>query len=231
MIVSIHQPNYIPWAGYFHKIANSDVFVIFDDVQFPRGKDWIFRNKIKTESGEKWLSVPVKNKNKFLKINEIEINNDIEWQKKHINALYSNYQKAEFFSMYFEDLEDILNKKWRFLIEMNLEIIHTIMKILDIKTKIVLSSELNVKDTGTMKIIKTVKKLNGDKYFTSWGKGSKRYIEGFEEKFDEYGINIIRQEVKIPEYKQLFGNFLPELSIVDMLFNINTQKTREIINM
>ena len=87
MIVSIHQPNYIPWAGYFHKIANSDVFVIFDDVQFPRGKDWIFRNKIKTESGEKWLSVPVKNKNKFLKINEIEINNDIEWQKKHINAL------------------------------------------------------------------------------------------------------------------------------------------------
>ena len=230
MIVSIHQPNYIPWLGYFHKIANSDVFVIFDDVQFPRGKDWIYRNKIKTENGAKWLSVPLKNKNNFLKINEIEINNDIEWQKKHINVLYSNYQKAEFFTTYFETLEKLLNKKWKFLMEMNLEIIYTIMKFLDIKTKIVFSSELNVKDTGTMKIIKIIEKLDGDKYFTSWGEGSRRYIEGFEEKFNDYGINIIRQEVKIPEYQQLFGNFLPELSILDMLFNINAEKTRDFIN-
>jgi|TARA_B100001540_G_C15816131_1_gene647570 hypothetical protein len=230
MIISIHQPNYIPWIGYFHKIAHSNVFVIFDDIQFPRGKDFIFRNKIKTENGSKWLSVPTKNKSKLVDIKNIEINNDVEWSKKHINSIYSNYNKSQFFEQYFKKLEFILNKKWELLIDLNLEINKTILELLKINTRIVRSSELNIKDIGTTKIIKIIQKLEGNVYLTGWGPGSRRYIEGNEKEFSEAGIDIKFQKIMIPEYKQNFGNFIPNLSILDILFNVELEKIREIIN-
>lgn len=230
MIVSIHQPNYLPWLGYIHKIAHSDVFVIFDDVQFPRGKDWIFRNRIKTENGPKWLSVPIKNKSQLLNVRDVEINNDVDWTKKHTNAIYSNYHKTEFFNNHFSKIESIINKKSKFLIELNLEIIQKILEILKIDTKIIRSSELNIKETGTMRILKIVQKLNGDTYLTGWGPGSRRYIEGNEEKFLESGITVVRQKISIPEYDQLFQNFIPNLSILDMLFNVDVEQIKQIIN-
>ena len=230
MIISIHQPNYIPWIGYFHKIAHSDRFVIFDDIQFPRGKDFIFRNKIKTENGSKWLSIPIKNKSKLVNINDVEINNDVEWSKKHINSIYSNYHKTEFFEDYFEKIESILNKKWKLLIDLNWEINTKILELLQINTKIVRSSNMNVKEIGTMKILKIIQKLEGDTYLTGWGPGSRRYIEGNEKNFSEAGINIKLQKITIPEYKQYFTGFIPNLSILDMLFNIELDEIRKIIN-
>jgi len=230
MIISIHQPNYIPWIGYFHKIAHSDRFVIFDDIQFPRGKDFIFRNKIKTENGSKWLSIPIKNKSKLVNINDVEINNDVEWSKKHINSIYSNYHKTEFFEDYFEKIECILNKKWKLLIDLNWEINTKILELLQINTKIVRSSNMNVKEIGTMKILKIIQKLEGDTYLTGWGPGSRRYIEGNEKNFSEAGINIKLQKITIPEYKQYFTGFIPNLSILDMLFNIELDEIRKIIN-
>lgn len=229
MIISIHQPNYIPWAGYFHKIASSDIFVIFDDVQLPRGKDFVVRNLIKTEGGPKWMRVPVKNQSKMLPINEIEINNDLDWQSNHLNSLYSNYQKTSFFTSYYYEIEKILNKKYQFLIDLNLELIKLFMKILKIKTKIVYSSKLNINDLGTEKILKIIQQLNGDKYLTGQGKGSKRYIEGKENIFQKNNIEIIFQKFKIPQYSQLFNEFIPNLSICDMLFNIGSDETQKII--
>ena len=230
MIISIHQPNYIPWIGYFHKIALSDVFVVFDDIQFPRGKDFIFRNKIKTENGAKWLSVPIKNKSELTSIKNVEINNDVEWNKKHIDSIYSNYHKTEFFEDYFKKIESIMDKKWKLLIDLNLEINKTILELLQINTKIIRSSELDVKELGTMKILKIIEKLDGSVYLTGWGPGSRRYIEGNEERFSESGIDIKLQKIVIPQYKQCFENFIPNLSILDMLFNIELEQIRKIIN-
>jgi len=230
MIISIHQPNYIPWIGYFHKIAHSDVFVVFDDIQFPRGKDFIFRNKIKTENGAKWLSIPIKNRSEFVSIKNAEINNDIEWNKKHINSIYSNYHKTEFFENYFKKIESIIDKKWKLLIDLNLEINKTILDLLKINTKIVRSSDLNIKESGTMKVLKIIQKFNGDTYLTGWGPGSRRYIEGNEMRFSESGVDIKLQKITIPQYNQYFDDFVPNLSILDMLFNVEIEKIRKNIN-
>jgi len=230
MIVSIHQPNYLPWLGYFHKIANSDIFVIFDDVQLPRGKDFVVRNLIKTEGGPRWLRVPVKDKNKMLSINQIKINNELDWSKKHLNSLKSNYQKAPFFTTYYEGIEEILSKKIEFLLELNLELIKFFMKILKINTKIIYSSELNVDSSGTEKILKIVQASKGDRYLTGEGKGSQRYIVGKDDIFKKKGIKMIYQNFQFPNYPQLFDEFIPNLSICDMLFNIGAEKIGAEIN-
>ncbi len=95
MIVSVHQPQYLPWLGYFDKIERSDIFVFLDNVQFKKN-EWQNRNKIKTSEGWQWLSVPVIHK--FMqKISEVKINNTVWWGKKHLNALVTNYSKAPFF--------------------------------------------------------------------------------------------------------------------------------------
>ena len=230
MIISSHQPKYSPWIGYFHKIAHSDVFVVFDDIQFPRGKDFIFRNKIKTENGAKWLSIPIKNRSEFVSIKNAEINNDIEWNKKHINSIYSNYHKTEFFENYFKKIESIIDKKWKLLIDLNLEINKTILDLLKINTKIVRSSDLNIKESGTMKVLKIIQKFNGDTYLTGWGPGSRRYIVGNEMRFSESGVDIKLQKITIPQYNQYFDDFVPNLSILDMLFNVEIEKIRKNIN-
>ena len=227
MIISIHQPNYLPWAGFFHKILHSDIFVIFDDVQLPRGKDFVIRNRIKTQSGAKWLSVPVKEKSSLKLIQDVEINNDLKWYEKHWNSIQNNYSKTMFFSKYQNQFHEVWKKKWNFLVDLNLEIIYLIMNILEIKTKVVRSSELNIKSTGTDKILGILEKLNADEYFTGWGPGSRRYIDGKEDLFEKKGIKIKKQEFICTEYYQLFGTFIPDLTICDMLFNIGSEQTRK----
>lgn len=227
MIVSIHQPNYFPWPGFFHKIVQSHIFVVFDDVQLPRGKDFIVRNRIKTENGAKWLRVPVKEKSSLKLIQDVEINNDLKWYEKHWNSIQNNYSAAPFFPKYQNQFHELFKRKWNLLVDLNLEIIYLIMNILKMKTKIVRSSELNVKACGTDKILGIIKKLNADEYLTGYGSGSRRYIEGKENLFEKNGIKIKKQEFFCPIYSQLFGNFVPDLTICDMLFNIGSEQTRK----
>jgi len=113
MIVSIHQPNYLPWLGFFDKIKQSDLFVIFDDVQFPRGKKHFgHRNKIKTNTGSKWLTVPIKNKSDMVSFNNTIINYELDWNKKHLNLIKSFYQQAPYFEEYYNDLESLLLQQY-----------------------------------------------------------------------------------------------------------------------
>ena len=107
MIVSIHQPMYIPWFGYFNKIASSDIFVILDDVEYSKN-DWFNRNKIKTPTGELWLTVPViYKKNSVSLIKNIPIDSNQSWNKKHLNSIKQNYSKASFYSEYIKIFEEI----------------------------------------------------------------------------------------------------------------------------
>ena len=114
MIVSCHQPNYLPWPGFFHKILKSDVHVILDTNQLPRGKDFVVRNKIKIDDDFKWLRVGVLEKNKMLPIKEVKINNSINWKEKHWNSISNNYSKAPFFSEYKKQFQQIFSQKNRF---------------------------------------------------------------------------------------------------------------------
>jgi|TARA_Y100000780_G_C13595383_1_gene382396 hypothetical protein len=230
MIVSCHQPNYLPWPGFFHKILKSDVHVILDTNQLPRGKDFVVRNKIKIDDDFKWLRVGVLEKNKMLPIKEVKINNSINWKEKHWNSISNNYSKAPFFSEYKKQFQQIFKKQWDYLLDFNMEIIYAIMKILQIKVKIVMESELGIKSSSTQEILDILDTLNSKQYLTGNGSGSKRIIEGKENMFSERGIQIIYENYVPPQYPQIRGKFIPELSICDMLFNVGMKRTREILN-
>ncbi|RZD46430.1 MAG: hypothetical protein CXT78_04235 [Thaumarchaeota archaeon] len=220
----------LPWTGFFHKILKSDIHVIMDTNQLPRGKDFVVRNRIKTENGSKWLRVTVLEKNKMAQIRNVNINNSTKWKEKHWNSINNNYSKSPYFSEFEDQFKKIFQKEWKNLLELNMEIIFLIMKILRIKTKIIMESELNINTSSTQEILDILDKLNAKKYLTGDGSGSKKILEGNENKFMEKNIEIIYQKFNPPEYSQLYEEFLPNLSICDMLFNIGSKNTRMILD-
>ena len=228
MIVSIHQPNYLPWLGFFDKIKQSDVFVIFDDVQFPRGKKHFgHRNKIKTLSGDKWLTVPISNKSNLVSFNDTIINYDTEWNKEHIRLIELFYSKTPYFDKYFPNLLDIISIEHKSLTELSVSLIKYFLKELNIKTQLKYSSEISDSDLyGSDKIFNILEKLNTTQYITGSGSGSMRYID--ESGFNERDIKLKWQHYEHPHYNQLNGAFIPYMSIIDLLFN-EGEKSGEII--
>ncbi len=228
MIVSIHQPNYLPWLGFFDKIKQSDVFVIFDDVQFPRGKKHFgHRNKIKTLSGDKWLTVPISNKSNLVSFNDTIINYDTEWNKEHIRLIELFYSKTPYFDKYFPNLLDIISIEHKSLTELSVSLIKYFLKELNIKTQLKYSSEISDSDLyGSDKIFNILEKLNTTQYITGSGSGSMRYID--ESGFNERDIKLKWQHYEHPHYNQLNGAFIPYMSIIDLLFN-EGEKSRRII--
>tara|TARA_R110000744_G_scaffold33311_4_gene77710 strand:- start:2582 stop:3262 length:681 start_codon:yes stop_codon:yes gene_type:complete len=216
MIVSIHQPNYIPWVGFFNKILSSDVYVVFDDVQFPRGKDYANRNQIKTNNGKKWLTVPVNGKSQLRPWNEIEINNN-DWVEQHLSLLESFYRKSEYFATYYPTLKEIYHRGHIKLIDLNLDLIKYILKALGKDIDIVMSSDIKTDKQGLDKILHILKELNATTYISGSGEGSKRYIN--ESLFEKNSIKLIWQKFGQLEYKQQFGEFVPYMTILDLLFN------------
>ena len=143
MILTAHQPVYLPWLGLFHKIALSDAFCYFNDVQY-QVKDYNSRNKIKTANGAIWLTVPVLTKGyREKKIKEIEINNSIDWRKKHWKSIYLNYKKAPYFNKYANFLEETYKREWRYLVDLNEEMLKWFLEQLGIKVDYFKASELN----------------------------------------------------------------------------------------
>ena len=216
MVVSIHQPNYIPWLGFFNKILLSDTYVVFDDVQFPRGKDYANRNQIKTNNGKMWLTVPVIGKSDLKPWNQIEINKN-GWVNKHLSNIESFYKKTPYFNEYYPEIKNIYLKDHNLLIDLTLDLIKHFLKILDKEVKIVLSSDIKTDLKGLDKILYILKNLNTTKYISGDGDGSKRYID--EKLFSNQGIELVWQNYKHPIYKQQFNEFIPYMSILDLLFN------------
>lgn len=229
MIISIHQPNYLPWIKFFHKVIHSDMYIVFDDVQLPRGKNYVLRNKIKTNENFKWLTVSVKNKNNMQPINRIKLNNETKWNEKHWNLIQQNYSKTNFFQEYKSGFEKIFTNTYDNLLELNLSLIKNILKILNANVKIQLSSDLEIKSTGTDKIIDIIKAVKGDEYHSGKGGGSERYVVGNEEIFKKNGINLQFQEFTHPVYTQLYGDFQEGMSIIDMIFNVGGKETYNIL--
>ena len=216
MVVSIHQSNYIPWLGFFNKILLSDTYVVFDDVQFPRGKDYANRNQIKTNNGKMWLTASVLGKKDLKPWNQIEITNN-GWKEKHLNNIESFYKKTPYFKSYFLFLKRIYETNHKLLLDFNLDLIIFFLGCLNKECNIVLSSDIKTKLTGLDKILYILKNQNATKYISGDGEGSKRYID--EQLFKNNNIELIWQNYKHPTYKQLYGEFISYLSILDLLFN------------
>lgn len=211
--IIIRQPGYLPYLGIFKKIQSCDIYVHLDDVQYSiRGGD--NRNKIRTHNGTMWLSVPLKNP--FGKmLNEVQISNDSDWSTHHKNSIKANYGKAPYFKQYWDDIEHILSKKWNKLIDINLEFIKYFCSVLDIRTKTILSSELDVSSIKSERLLEICKKLNATTYIS--GELGKNYLD--ENLFNTNGIKVIYEKFQHPVYHQLHGEFISYLSIIDLLFN------------
>jgi len=225
MILTGHQPTYLPWLGLFNKISNSNCFILFDNVQY-LPKEWMNRNKIKTPNGEIFLNVPVLKKS-FLKkkIYEIKINNNLDWKRKHLKSIKLNYAKAEFYKDYIDYFEEIYSQDWVYLLDLNFYMLKFFLKLLKIDVKILRLSELNIQGKKSELILNLCSKLEAKKFI--FGKQGINYadIESFKEK----KIDAIFQNYKHPSYKQLHGKFIPYLSIIDLLFNCGN-RSMKIIN-
>ena len=212
MIVAVHQPQYLPWLGYFDKIDKADVFCFLDNVQYKKN-EWQNRNRIKSSNGWQWLTTPVLYRFPQ-KINTVRINNTVNWKKKHLQALSNNYGKATFYVEFFKWRKSHahgLNKQ--FLGMLNLE-----------KKTTACASELQLSDDPTDRLIDICKTLGGDTYLS--GRDGTQYMDLA--RFRESGIGVIVQDFKHPVYLQLFGDFQSHLSIVDLLFNCGPDSLQRI---
>lgn len=216
MIVSIHQPQYLPWVGYFDKIYKSDIFVFLDDVQFKKN-EWQNRNKIKTKKGWQWITVPVL-KRFPQRISEVLINNTVNWRRKHFTALVTNYSKARCFAEYKETFKNIYSKQWEYLAELNIYIIEVLVKILGIRTPLLRASSLKLKGKDTLRLVNICQRLGAETYLS--GIGGRDYLDL--EQFRRQNIRVVFQDFNHPVYSQRYESnlgFVPNMSIVDLLFN------------
>ena len=225
MILTAHQPAYLPWLGLFHKIAISDAFVILDDVQFEKNS-FTNRNKIKTSQGAIWLTVPILISGHLNKsIKDIEINNKEDWRDKHWKGLYMNYKKAPYFSKYSGFFEDLYKKEWLKLFDLLAPTMEFLLKELNIQTKVYFQSKLNISSKKEELILDLCKHFNADLFI--FGALGKNYADSA--LFESKGVKLYFQDYVHPTYPQLWGEFLPYMSIVDLLFNVGPVKASEVI--
>ncbi|MCH9631818.1 MAG: hypothetical protein S4CHLAM6_01360 [Chlamydiae bacterium] len=218
--IVITQSAYIPWRGYFDLINLADEFIIYDDTQFSTTKAWRNRNQIKTKNGPEWLTIPIKTKGKFLqKIDSVEINST-NWAKKHWKTIKLIYSKADYFDLYAPIFEDLYQacSKLDSLSSVNCLMIKNICKLLDISTPISFSKDYgfeNLKKTD--RLIEICKKSNATHYLS--GPSAKSYLEN--KKFLEAGVQLLFMDNSgYPAYPQRFEEFIPNVSILDLLFNV-----------
>ncbi|KPK97031.1 MAG: hypothetical protein AMJ95_11280 [Omnitrophica WOR_2 bacterium SM23_72] len=230
MKLCAHQPQYLPWLGYFDKIAKSDAFVFLDRVQY-KPREFQNRNKIRKQNGWMWLSVPVISKGKGRQIiYDCLIDNATDWKSKHAKSLKTWYAKAEFLDAHLPFFENLYSKEWVRLVDLNVEIINYILKQLGIERKIYFESDLGILHTQTERIIELCRKLKADTYLS--GIGGKDYLE--EAKFIEAGITLVYQDFVHPVYHQQFcsgkSDFIPFMSAIDLLFN-EGNRSREVLGL
>jgi len=220
MIVSAYQPYFAPFPGFFHKAMGSDILVLMDAVQFPRGTTWLTRNRFKNDQGTLWMTIPVWKKGLgFQRINEVKICHEGRWTRKHLSSLKSAYAKAPFFEEHLLFLEVIFSEKCEKLIELDLKIIEYLIKYLRIPVKIQLLSELDIAAKEPQLSVEVCKKLGATHFLAQ--NSAKKYLD--KEAFQKAEIDIMFFNPRSPVYPQLWGAFIPNLSAFDLVFNCGTK--------
>ncbi len=214
MVVAAHQPQYLPWLGYFHKIDTADIFVLLDNVQFKKN-EWQNRNRIKTAQGWQWLTVPVLYEYPQL-IKEVMINNKVNWQHKQRQTILSNYRKARHYDRLGGFFDDIFFSSWQFISQLNVAVVKRLTAILGIDKPLYVASELGgFPQDPDERLIAITKHFRADTYLA--GAGGRGYM--VLDKYNQSGIEVIFQDFKHPVYSQLFGEFEPFMSVIDLIFN------------
>ncbi len=214
MIVFVHQPEYMPWLGFFDKLARCDTFVIYDDAQYQHG-GYHNRNKIRTIQGWEWLTIPIVHNHPQM-IKDVKISGK-EWVKKHLSMIVHNYEKTPYFREYFPLIEEVLNSNHQLLIDLDMHLIKVFSNILSIESKMIRSSEFPYFGAEkNEKLVSMCRLLRADTYLA--GSGGRNYVNG--ELFSKADVTIQWHAYDHPIYQQKFEGFQPNLSIIDLLFNL-----------
>lgn len=224
MRVAVLQPSYLPWMGYFGMIDLADIFVFYDDVQFS-AQCWQQRNRIKLATGQwTWLSVPVIH-NFGQKINEVQINTS-NWKKKHWATIYQSYAKAPYFKQYQNDIESIYSREWKLLSDLNIFIVTRFSELLEVHIpQFKRSSDFgDIPGMKTDRLLQVLEHLGADTYIAN--PGSKDYLEI--DKFKEQAIKVYWYEFLHPTYPQIRGEFIPYMSVLDLLCNTGPESVNYI---
>jgi hypothetical protein len=230
-VVACHQPNFLPWLGYFAKIYHADIFFLLDDVQFTQGHgkhNWTTRVRILTQSGPQWLSVPVKRTGKGKQlINEVGINtSDKRWLRKTLLTVEQSYMKTKYFEEYYSALKEILAEGHELIAELNIKLIIWLIDILGIPAKTHRSSDFSVNTTSNQRLIDLTRAVDGRLYLS--GDGADDYQ--LESEFKKNAIGLQKIGFQHPVYEQIHGSeFIPGLSIVDALFNVGAEATHNLL--
>jgi len=220
VIVTIHQPEHLPWLGFIDKMRQADVFVLLDTTQFAKD-DFQNRNRIKTRDGPTWLTVPVFKKGKSEQlIEDVEICNQRNWRNRCWSLIYQNYKDAPYFEDYAPFFEELYGRRWTELATLNEVIIEYLRDQFARGTELVKASDLDVYVTGPTTVNLTIAERVGANTYLS-GRYGREYLD--ETAFADRGIEVRYQDFEHPVYPQLWGGFVPRMSSIDLLFNCGKQ--------
>jgi hypothetical protein len=225
MIVSAGQPYFAPFPGFFYKARLSDVLVVLDSVQFPLGTTWISRNRFKNSRGTLWMTVPVWKKGLGLqKIDDVRICYDFHWTRKHLESLKVAYANSPYLADHLPFVEKLFSGTFERLIDLNLSIIRYILKQLQIRTELVLLSELGLEAKGSLLPVQICRKMGSLRFAAQYS--ARKYLDP--DLFRESGISLEYFKPPSPVYPQLWGDFIRDLSAFDLVFNCGP-KSKEIL--
>jgi len=216
MILSAYQPYFCPYPAFFYKAHLSDVFVILDEVQFPRGTTWITRNRLKNHQGLLWMTVPVWKRGLGLqRIGAVRICHEGRWANKFLASFEAAYAKAPYFAEHRDFLGEVFSAKYQRLIDLNMAIIQRLKGLLRIGARFVKLSELGIEGAGERLLIEICQRTGASQFLAQ--RPARKFLNA--DVFKEAGIQIRFFNPPSPVYPQLWGPFLPNLSAWDLLFN------------
>jgi hypothetical protein len=217
--LGVLQPGYLPWLGFFDLMNRSDVFVLYDDVQFDK-HGWRNRNRIKTANGPIWLTVPVFHHGREgQRIIETEIDNHLPWARKHVRSIEQAYAHAPFVDRYLPELRELLLGSWTRLVDLDLALIELQREWLGLPDTLVRCSDLDVPGRRNERLLRLCKHFEATRYLT--GNAARAYLDV--ELFERNGIEVEWQSYLHPVYPQLHGPFELNMATIDLLFNCGEQ--------
>jgi hypothetical protein len=215
MTLVVLQPGYLPWLGFFDQMRRADVFVYYDDVQYDT-HGWRNRNRIKTQHGPLWLTVPVRHSGLSKpRILDVAIDARTNWAKKHVASIRQAYAGAQFVKQYVPDLEELLMRPWERLVDVDLAVADLMAEWLGVRRRIERASTLGIDGDQSERLLNICRHFGATRYLS--GSAAREYLDV--PLFERNGVAVEWQDFAHPVYPQLHGDFMPYMSAVDLILN------------
>lgn len=209
------QPGYLPWLGFFDQFRRADIFVYYDDVQYDT-HGWRNRNRIKTQHGAQWLTVPVRHSGlERPRILDVAIDGRTPWARKHVASVRQAYARAPFLSRYLPDLQAVLERSWERLVDLDIAVVELMCRWLGLARRVERSSALGIDGERSERLVRLCRHFGAGIYLS--GNAAQEYLETA--LFEREGIRVEWQNFRHPVYPQFHGEFMPFLSALDLVLN------------